>query len=165
MRYLLVALAALTLSSIDSVRSSYKKAIDDSDIADELYESLDTVTKNSPLLLAYKGAVSAVRAKHAYSPYSKLSYVKEGYGYLNEAVTADSSNLEIRYLRYSIEFNIPSFLPYRDHLQKDKASIITKLLSKNQSLKLSIQKEIADFMIKNAELDAATKEQLKRSFP
>lgn len=80
--------------------------------------------KNNPLLLGYKGGATMLMAKHVFNPFSKLSYFQKGKGMLEKAIQSDYKNVELRFLRYTIQTNVPSFLGYNGDLAKDKIFLI-----------------------------------------
>lgn len=149
------------IPDIDQVRAKYKKAIDSEEETESALKLMEAVTKKETLLYAYKGAFTALLAKHATNPYTKLEKVKQASTILDEAVTADTEHTEIRYLRYSIEKNIPSFLPYREHIDQDEDKIIAALIKKTDGLSPALRKEIAAFMLKNAQLEPDEKKLLE----
>ena len=64
------------------------------------------------VLLAYKGAAQTTLANCKKTPFSKLSVFNEGKDDLEKAIQEDPDNVEIRFLRYTIQTNIPGFLNY-----------------------------------------------------
>ena len=80
-----------------------------------------------PLLLAYKGAALATLAKCKKTPFSKMSVFKDGKSLLNEAVAKAPESLEIRFLRYTIQTNIPNFLNYNN--QEEDKKLILEILT------------------------------------
>jgi hypothetical protein len=80
-----------------------------------------------PIYKAYLGAAYCAEAKYRWNPYSKLERVKTGMGLLNQAVISESSNIEIRFLRFCIEENLPSTLPYKQHIEIDKLFILANI--------------------------------------
>lgn len=153
--FLLFSLSGIP--DIDQVRAKYKKAIDSEPETEAGLKLMETVSKKDPLLYAYKGAFTALLAKHASNPYTKLEKVKQASAILDEAVTADKDHAEVRYLRYSMEKNIPSFLPYREHIDQDEDKIVAALTKKTDGLSPELKKEIVAFMLKNAQLEPEEK--------
>lgn len=105
---------------LDELRQLYKQAADNSSICDKLYKMLDNKeTEQYPILLGYKGAVQAIRAKHSFLPHVKLSRFTEGASIIDRAIVKDSESLELRFLRFTIQANSPAFLNYRTNLDED----------------------------------------------
>jgi hypothetical protein len=102
---------------------------------------------NNPLLFGYRGGATMLMAKHVFNPFSKLSYFKKGRSMLETAIKVEKNNIELRFLRYSIQTNVPGFLNYNSDKNSDRAflsSSITRL--KDQEL----QKIISDYLLKHS---------------
>lgn len=72
-----------------------------------------------PVLQGYKGAVLMAKGRHAFSPLSKLSYFNEGKGMLEKSIAADQDNVELRFLRLTIQVNVPAILGYSSNKAED----------------------------------------------
>lgn len=151
----------LNQPEIHSVRNTYKKAIYSEKETEHLLKVLKPIDQNDPLLYAYKGALTAVSAKFAANPYSKLERVKSGAEMLDLSVIKSPNNIEIRYLRYSIETNVPAFLPYRTHLKQDEARIVLALMNSTSGLSEELISDISLFMLEHADLSLPQRTKLK----
>lgn len=83
------------------------------------------------LLLGYHGAASIGMARHAANPFKKMSYLNEGKELLDRSIERDAQNVELRFLRLTIQANLPSFLGYSDNKESDKAFVLTNLEGTN----------------------------------
>ena len=102
---------------------------------------------NNPLLFGYRGGATMLMAKHAFNPFSKLSYFKKGKLMLESAINADQTNVELRFLRYTIQTNVPGFLNYNSDKNLDRTFISQSLPKlKDQELK----KVISEFLLKHS---------------
>lgn len=81
--------------------------------------------------LAYKGATVALMAKFSANPYTKLKYVNKALDIVNAAVKREPDNFEIRYLRFSIERNLPAFLNISKNIEADLELIYSYLNKKD----------------------------------
>lgn len=125
---------------LETIRSQYPKATEDSELTDQLYKELSEVSENDVVLSAYKGAVSALKANFAKGLSNKKDYFKEGASLLDNAVVADPENAEIRYLRLSVQENAPLIVGYRGNINEDKEVIKNQYSSlKSNSLKSVIK--------------------------
>ena len=113
--------------SLEEVRSLYQKAESSEKAAKSLLELLDETAEDEPLLLAYKASGTMLMAKHAFSPFSKMSYFKKGKKMLQRAVDTAPDNVEIRFLRFAIQASTPSFLGYKDFMEEDKKFLLKEL--------------------------------------
>lgn len=124
---------------LESIRVQYPQAINDVALTKTLYETLSDVSETDAVLLAYKGAVATLKANFAKKVRDKKAYFTEGAQLIESAVEKDPQNIEIRYIRLSVQENAPKFLKYNDSIEDDKAFILTHLPNvKTKSLKAEI---------------------------
>ncbi|RYE41521.1 MAG: hypothetical protein EOP48_23905 [Sphingobacteriales bacterium] len=125
---------------IPEVRNLYHKAATSKKSWTQLSKLLSPVdNKSSALLVCYKGAADMMEAKYVINPWSKLNSFRAGKKLIEEAVKRDSKNMEIRFLRYSVQTNLPSFLDYNDDIDADKSFLIKNLYKmEDKTLKNSI---------------------------
>ncbi len=131
-------LSASNMNDIKQLRQEFNLAIEDSKKASNLYEELlQLKPASNTLQYAYLGATEALLAKHSFNPFSKLSYVNNALAKLNKAVALSDNNIEIRYMRFSVEANMPAYLGYSKHVVDDKNMLIqglkSALISKDNS--------------------------------
>ncbi|MBB5645282.1 hypothetical protein [Pedobacter cryoconitis] len=113
---------------ITELRALYYQSATDKAAASKLQELLSKVDdKSSELLICYKGVAEMMQAKYTMSPISKYRKFKKGKEFIENAVTLDPGNLEIRFLRFTIQTNLPSFLGYNDQITADKNILIKNL--------------------------------------
>jgi hypothetical protein len=115
---------ALLSGDLPDIRKEYYVAVNDEKAAEKFYAKLKNAKSADPVIMAYYGSAQAIRARHANNPYNKLAYLRSGMKTLNEAVAKSPENLEIRYLRFSLQHYVPSFLGYSKHLDADRKKII-----------------------------------------
>ena len=87
----------------------------------------DLKPASNTLHFAYLGATEALLAKYAFNPFSKMSFVNSALEKLNKAVALNKNDIEIRYMRFSVESNMPAFLGLNKHIDEDKNTIIKQL--------------------------------------
>lgn len=118
---LLISLSSADISSLNSARSYYRNSENNKEIA----VKLENISKNKtePIFTAYYGVSQCILASFKFNPYTKLNMLNEGLNIMNKAVTKDSTDIEIRMIRLSVESNIPSFISFKSHIAKDKAYI------------------------------------------
>lgn len=143
---------------IASVRSMFQQAASDEDVCKQLIHLLTPYDEKSPLLLGYKGSGTMVMAKHVFSPFSKLSYFKKGKEMLESAIDADDKNFELRFLRFTAQTHIPSFLGYNNDIEKDKEFILNYL---PQIKDIRLKEFVLPALIKSKYLTTIEKQQLK----
>lgn len=104
---------------LQTIRDLYQKAPEDESKTIELINKLQG-SDIGTTLQGYKGAATMLMAKHAFNPYQKVKYFNEGKAILEKAIQSDKNNIELRYLRYTIQVNAPSFLGYQSNMNEDK---------------------------------------------
>lgn len=123
--------------SVSDIRLKFHSATSSEKLCKELIKLLSPYNEtNNPLLLGYRAGATMLMAKHVINPFSKLSHFKKGKTMLEKAIRADNNNVELRFLRYSIQTNVPSFLGYSGQLGKDELFLRKSLPAvKDQTLK------------------------------
>jgi hypothetical protein len=82
---------------------------------------------DQPVLYCYSGAVQIIMAKYATNPFTKFADFKKGKLMMEEAIAKDTASFEMRYLRLSIQSNLPSFLSYHDQISADQYFLKTNI--------------------------------------
>ena len=107
--------------SVGSIRLKFHNSTSSEGICKALIKQLEPYNeKNNPLLMGYRAGATMLMAKHSLNPFSKLSYFKKGKTMLERAIQAENSNVELRFLRYTIQTNVPSFLGYSSEMVRDR---------------------------------------------
>jgi hypothetical protein len=132
--FLLAMFTALLMSFAEAnapapkiVRKQLLLALESRKLTDSLDKVFTSLPNKSPLNLCYLGVVQALKAKHAWNPYYKVKYLNDAQKTLQTAVNREPDNVEIRFMRFSIEHNVPGFLGYTKHLIADKEEMIKQL--------------------------------------
>lgn len=106
---------------IQRSRDLYLASKDNSDSTQALFDLTNNQSNNT--LKAYHGASYAFKAKHGSNPIKKLDNLKKGLKIINDAVLYDAINIELRFIRLSVEEHIPSFVSFKSHIEDDKKMI------------------------------------------
>ncbi len=110
---------------LSKVREDYKNAFNNKDVTLQLNENLAAVKKtDNKVLVAYKGAVLALMAKHSKNTKDKKSFFKEGATLIDFAILEQPTNVEMRCIRLGVQENTPKLLKYRANKSEDKQLII-----------------------------------------
>ena len=110
---------------LKELRQLYLTAVTAKDSTLKLSALLLNVNKqSSPLLICYKGVAQMMEAKYAFGPIGKYQRFNTGKDLIERAITLDSTNVEIRYLRFTIQKSIPSFLGYNGNIITDKNFLV-----------------------------------------
>jgi len=141
-----------------NIKVAVQRAIESSSVTDSLYRVLKSRDSENPLIIGYIGTLEALKAKHSWNPYNKIKYVALSQKTMRVAVERDPTNLEIRFMRFSIQHYTPSFLGFSKDLEEDRKAIIRQF--KNRKFghaDTALIRNMAVFMI---ESDRCLKEEL-----
>lgn len=149
--------------NIDEIRKTFQLAIENARITEKLSADLKKIPNPDPLTLAYIASVEALKAKHAWNPFTKHEYMKSFGKMMNDAVKRMPENMEIRYLRYNIQYNVPSYLGYSPNLQEDKKYIIELFLNKKfVTTNKNLITEVYTFMVKSKSVTSDEKLKMEK---
>jgi hypothetical protein len=115
-----------------TLRRHYELAAADKAAGEKFYKLLADYKAHDALVLGYKAAAEAIRARDA-SMFNKLTYVQDAARTFEQAVSLDPQNPEIRFLRFSVESNLPAFLGLSKHVDEDKEMLLNAALSHPKS--------------------------------
>lgn len=102
-----------------------------------MIEELELSKEKSVIALAYLGAYQTVWANHIFNPLTKLATFKKGKKNIELAISKEPENIEIRYIRFSVQKNAPSFLGYNSHLKEDRDFLVK---NKKKSIQICLKK-------------------------
>ena len=118
---LILLLTSLNYSTdINSLRQLFIKApISESNLM--LFEQAlnKSTSRSSNLVKGYKGCFYFIKCKFIKQPINKFIYFQKGKKLLESAIIEDPKSIELRFLRYTIQKNIPKFLMYYNNIEKD----------------------------------------------
>lgn len=105
-------------------RKKYFEAIGDEQKIEKLLKQLQDIKNSSALLLAYCAACESMMAQFSWNPYTKLAQVNKSFNFFEKAVKDDYQNVEIRFLRFSVQHNVPDFLRKNREFEEDKDVLV-----------------------------------------
>jgi len=162
MRFFIIIMLFLTSNifaqniSIGNVRSLFLKSAKDEKLCKELVVLLaDFNDLKNPILAAYQACGTMIMASYLINPINKWQHFSNGKTLLEKCVNAEKENVEIRFLRFSIQSKSPSFLKYNSELQKDKIFILNNL---SELKDLQLKQIIVSFLKKSNQLTLAEKQ-------
>lgn len=146
---------------LEKTRVQYPEAVNSSEVASNLDTEFSEMSDSvKPVLVAYKGAVLTLKAKFAKGRSDKKEFFKEGVSMIESAVKADASNIEIRYIRMSVQENSPRFLGYHKNIEEDKEFILKNYT--NVSSK-ELKTVIKNFALESESFDESEKMMFKKN--
>ncbi len=144
--------------SVDALRREYQLVNSDSATCAKLYSRINKTSNSDVITNAYRGAISISMANHSKEKKEKLKLFNTGKKMLEESIAADSSNIELRFIRFTIQTNCPKVLRYNKEIASDKSFIL-----KNYSslLNVAIKKMIVSFFNQSNSVTDAERQKLK----
>tara|TARA_R110001583_G_scaffold10179_8_gene47356 strand:- start:2726 stop:3223 length:498 start_codon:yes stop_codon:yes gene_type:complete len=88
---------------------------------------------------AYFAAMLLMKSKYVKFPLTKLKYFKKGKLLLDDLAFNHQNNIEIRYIRFLLQSEMPNFLGYNNNLVEDYLIIIEDIYSYNLSNKFKLR--------------------------
>lgn len=146
--------------AISEVRVLYKGAASNSISCSTLLSLLDLFNENNnPLLAGYKACATMIMATYVINPFKKLSIFKQGKLLLEGSIAKDKKNIELRFLRFSVQTEAPQFLGYNKAMQEDKSFIIKNFAGLTD---LQLKQLIISFLRTSTYLSTAEKQIVNR---
>jgi len=112
---------------LNEIRKRFHQAVLSQDSINDYYQYMRGIENVSPTVLAYRAAAEAMMAQTLWNPLAKLSQVHQYDRMIFQAIDLDMNNLEIRFLRFAIEFHLPRILMMSKHLDEDRDFIVDNL--------------------------------------
>lgn len=150
------SLAFLISPDISELRKTYPEANTSEGVTDELFIKLSSVTKtDSAVLVAYKGAVSTLKAKYAQKLRNKKDFFKSGAELIEYAVATQPKNIEIRCIRLSVQENSPKVVGYKESMEEDKGFLLHNFAKVSSG---EIREFIKNYALQSSVFDASEKQ-------
>ncbi|TGE25335.1 hypothetical protein E5K00_09145 [Hymenobacter aquaticus] len=147
---------------LPTLRRHYEQAAADKAAGEKFYKLMADYNDKDAVILGYKGAAEAIRARDA-SMFNKLSYVQAASRTFDQAVALAPTNAEVRFLRFSVETNLPSFLGLSQHVDEDRQLLVQTLLKHPQSgLDAEAFQTVRSFLVNRGHVSDEQAQQLSR---
>jgi hypothetical protein len=128
-------------------------------VAKIFYEKLKNLSAEKPLVAGYKAMSAFMMSKHLSNPVTKLSYFNTGKAGLEAAIKTDPAAIELLYLRFTVQCNVPGFLNYNSNLAGDKQKIMAYLKNKNGNDE-DLYERVYAFMLASKQVSASEKKEI-----
>ncbi|MFD1294433.1 hypothetical protein ACFQ5N_11355 [Lutibacter holmesii] len=145
MNFLIVLIISLsvfqTSPSIDEVRKKFPD-ISSEEQADDFIIQLNA--DDSVEAKGYIAAMNFMKSRFVKNPFTKFKYFKIGKKELDEVILNNPKNVEMRYIRYLMQKQIPEFLGYHENISED-FNVIADLIESstlNEVMKRKILKNM-----------------------
>lgn len=131
--------------SIYKLRHEFYLSTLDYQNAFPLIDKLNNISNPNALELAYRAATQAILAKPGWNIFKKLGYLRHSRESFLQAIEMDMKDVEIRFLRLSVEHHIPHYLGFSPHIAHDKQVIMENIERFKQK---ELPQEISDYIIR-----------------
>lgn len=113
-------LNSLQASVLDDVRNQFPEinSLEEAEFHMNLLEN-EKGTESK----AYYAAMFFMKAKYVKFPLSKYNYFKKGKAALDQLIQENKLNVELRYLRFVFQNELPDFLNYNSNVDEDFSAI------------------------------------------
>jgi hypothetical protein len=158
---LLLSIVSLLAGLLFQSESSYKvhdlrhfmeKSAKDKESCERFVAHLANYRGKDPVVLGFRAAAQGVMAKHAWSPYYKLKYLRHSALLFEQVLQAHSQVPEVRFLRYTVQFFIPRYLNLSHNLEEDKKVFMASLLAyPNSNLDAEAAQIMRRFLLRHPE--------------
>ena len=123
-----------------SARNLYVTSADNEADYLKLFDlTLDYNLYDYPVLYGYAAAATFIQAEYVFLPSSKLKCVDKGRKMLEEVIKLHPNNIELRFIRLSIQKELPFFIDYKSDIDADKTFLANHVKDLND---LELQKLI-----------------------
>lgn len=102
------------------LRETLRVASDSKENSTKLFEKVGNYSGEDAVLISYKAAAHAIKAKYATNPFKKLKLIKASARIFDEAMQRNDQDLEIRFVRFAVETQTPAKIKLSKHVEEDK---------------------------------------------
>ncbi|WP_424962281.1 hypothetical protein [Ekhidna sp.] len=170
MKYIIIVVLTLLVfaafsQSLSEIRSEFHLVVLNPDDSRNFHDFVSEIENPSPTVQAYQAVSEALLAQVVWNPFNKLKQVIKYNDQMKEVIEMDSHNVEIRFLRLAIEYNLPSFLGMSIHMEEDVRKIVSNLSNiSRMQVSPHFGKYIFGFLEQTDLCSPSQLAQMKRSF-
>lgn len=155
--------ASATVGDVLELRKLYYQSYKDKAAADKLYKQTRVYDAQQPKLLGYKAVASMMMCNYVTNPYTRVKYFYAGKGELEKAIKTSPADVELRYLRYAVQENVPGVLNYNGSLNEDRTIIVAYLNdATNRDKDPDLHARIMKYMMNSKTVPVATKKSISK---
>jgi hypothetical protein len=144
--------------TVEEARKIYSALMQDKATCEAAYKKFSQVTAaDNTLLMGYKGAVTVAMSKYVKVVKEKIGYFNNGKKLIEAAIAEDDKNVELKFIRFTIQSNCPPALKYNQNIPADKKYIIDNLTNvKNASVRSSIK----EYLLQSKDVSEVEKQKI-----
>ncbi len=145
----LVISLKVSANPLNELRAKYMTALHDQDKAEEVYNIFLQIENPSAKVLAYRAALEAIMTKTTWNVFKKISFLNKSEESFKAAIDKSPNDIEIRFMRLAVQYEIPEYLGFSNNKSEDKKFIVSNInLFNISNLPRQTVREIYGFMIK-----------------
>lgn len=148
-------------AQLDYMRTLYFAASNEEGIK-KYYDTAVVTPEQSPVIKAYKGVAIAMYAEVVSGVDDKFAYFGKGKKLIEEAIQGDFYNPEIRFLRLTVQAEVPWIVGYSGDISADAGIIINALQKKQIDPKSDFWKKAILYLKKCDDLSNTQKQEFNK---
>ncbi len=121
-------------TQLSTVRQLYKEA-NISEVNADKFHSTVKALDSTFLTSAYQGAALIMKAKYVGPLKERIALFKEGKNRIEKAIETHPNDIEVRFIRLTIQQNVPKALRYNKDIPADKEFIFSNLGTTEKKLR------------------------------
>ena len=137
-------------SLLSEIRDQLPQAFENAATCETLYQKTLKETAIDPILQGYIGAIHLAKSRHV-SIFKKMGFFNKGIDLLEKSIAAAPNEVELHFLRLTIQLNLPGFLNYYGNIKQDKEFVLTNY----KKAPANMQVRIVDFVKTSGHFSAA----------
>lgn len=158
MKLWLFFLLWFTIPGLKDVRALYPAAIESEAASESFYNLLKDIPENAdPRLVAYKGAALTLVARFKKSAKEKSKTFRAGAKLIEHAVERAPNDIEVRFVRLSVQQHAPRFLKYNEAVLSDKHYVVSQVKLMQPG---ALKNYISDYILKSDKFTDEEKAQI-----
>lgn len=114
------------IDGLVSIRNQYVKAVSSREQNEQFIQTLQRQPRTA-IIKGYFAGSHFIKASHAMAPWTKWSEFKTGKKLLEQAIHSAPNEPELRFIRLTIQANLPGFLNYSSDIKADTDFLKTAL--------------------------------------
>ncbi len=161
------AIESVLDSQIDFVRTRFYAAVDHPELVDELSERIEETysadwRSYSPAVAGYSAALEGLKGKQARGLRRKLGHIQTAIERFQFLVQRFPEDLEVRFLRYSLYHQLPSFFGVGHLVAVDLAAVIGLLRTCDCGVSQELREGMIAYILDTDLPDTDQRENLER---
>lgn len=111
------------MEKLKSVRTSFNVAHQSAELCEKLEK--ESMNENDVRIKGYHAAAKMISTKFMYNPFVSIKIYNQGKKDLEKLMEENPHEMELHYIRYTIQRNTPKFIGYYKNLKEDREKLIS----------------------------------------